>query len=289
MINFLKLIRIHQWLKNFLIFIPFILSNKEFTLTIFQNLLLGFFCFSLAASSIYIFNDLFDLKSDRKHKIKKYRPLSSGQIKPYTGFFIASFLLFVSFFLLINFINQPSFLLFLIIYCFLNFFYSLIFKKIIIFDIIILTIFYILRLIVGGVIVNIDLSFWLICYSLFIFLSLAILKRFVEISSQKRIIHGRDGYFVSDKLFLQIIGISSSVISVLILALYFNTEMTFNLYKRPQLLILNIFLYFIWVNYIWLKAFRRQMDEDIIKFTLGDKCSVLIILSFIIFFILSKY
>ena len=112
---------------------------------------------------------------------------------------------------------------------------------------------------------------------------------FIEISSQKRIIHGRDGYFVSDKLFLQIIGISSSVISVLILALYFNTEITFNLYKRPQWLILNIFLYFIWVNYIWLKAFRRQMDEDIIKFTLGDKCSVLIILSFIIFFILSKY
>ena len=179
--------------------------------------------------------------------------------------------------------------MFLLIYCFLNFFYSLIFKKIIIFDIIILVIFYILRLLVGGVIVNIDLSFWLIFYSTFIFLSLAILKRFVEISSQKRIIRGRDGYFVSDKLFLQIIGISSSIISVLILALYFNSEIIVNLYKKPQWLMLNIFLYFIWVNYIWLKAFRRQMDEDIIKFTLGDKCSILIIFFFIIFFILSKY
>lgn len=126
MINFLKLIRIHQWLKNFLIFMPFILSNDELTLNIFQNLLLGFFCFSLAASSIYIFNDLFDLKSDRKHKIKKNRPLSSGQIMPYTGFFIASFLLFISFFLLINFINKPSFLFFfnnLLFFKFLLFIY----------------------------------------------------------------------------------------------------------------------------------------------------------------------
>ena len=105
MIHVLRVLRIHQWAKNFLIFLPFILSNKVFTFATFQQLLLGFFCFSLVSSSIYILNDIFDLKYDQKHNIKKYRPIASGKLTPRLGFFISLFLILTSLLLSINFMG----------------------------------------------------------------------------------------------------------------------------------------------------------------------------------------
>lgn len=296
MIDILKLLRIHQWLKNFLIFFPFIISNKQLTLAISHKLLLGFFCFSLIASSVYIFNDLLDLKYDRKHITKKNRPIASGTISPRVGFFTALSLISISLYLWTNLIvtgsyKESNFLIFLIIYFLLGLFYSLIIKKIIILDIITLAIFYLFRLLIGGDIVSINLSYWLIFFSLFFFFSLGTLKRFAEIfnkKNNKKKISGR-AYYISDNIFLKILGISTSLISVLILALYINTEIIYELYKAPHWLIVNIFLYFVWVIYIWIKASRNEMNEDIIKFIFKDIFSILILLFFLIFLFLSKY
>jgi 4-hydroxybenzoate polyprenyltransferase len=295
MIDILKLLRIHQWLKNFLIFFPFIISNKQLTLDVSHKLFLGFFCFSLIASSVYIFNDLLDLKYDRKHITKKNRPIASGTISPRVGFFTALSLISISLYLWTNLIvtgsyKESNFLIFLIIYFLLGLFYSLIIKKIIILDIITLAIFYLFRLLIGGDIVSINVSYWLIFFSLFFFFSLGTLKRFAEILNKKnkKKILGRP-YYISDNIFLKILGISTSLISVLILALYINTEIIYELYKAPHWLIVNIFLYFVWVIYIWIKASRNEMNEDIIKFIFKDIFSILILLFFLIFLFLSKY
>jgi 4-hydroxybenzoate polyprenyltransferase len=294
--EYIKVFRIHQWLKNFLIFIPFILSDKEFNIVILQKLLLGFLSFSLIASSLYILNDLLDLRFDRKHHIKKFRPIASGNIRARYAFFTAILLILISISLLTNLINEVTnqennFLLILIFYFLLGLFYSLIIKKIIIFDISTLAIFYLIRLKIGGVIVGIELSFWLICFSFFLFFSLAALKRVIEISNNKKskkVIFGR-GYCIIDKSFLQLIGIITGLISILIFALYLNSETITNLYKTPKWLLVNIFLYFFWVIYIWFKANRNEVDEDIIKFFFKNTLSIFLLFLFILFFILSKY
>jgi len=294
--EYIKLFRIHQWLKNFLIFVPFILSDKEFNILILQKLLLGFLCFSLIASSLYILNDLLDLKFDRKHYIKKFRPIAAGNISAKYAFFTAILLILISISLLTNVVNDAAnqlnnFFLILIFYFLLGLFYSLIIKKIIIFDISTLAIFYLLRLKIGAVIVGIELSFWLICFSFFLFFSLAALKRVIEISNNKKskkVIFGR-GYFIIDKSFLQLIGIITGLISILIFALYLNSETIINLYKTPKWLLANILLFFFWVIYIWFKANRNEVDEDIIKFFFKNILSILLLLFFILFFILSKY
>jgi 4-hydroxybenzoate polyprenyltransferase len=284
----IKTIRLHHWVKNFLIFIPFLAAHQIATLDILKNLLLGFVSISLCASSIYIINDLFDLKNDKKNPIKKYRPLASGKISIQNALLIAAILVITSFFLAYK-ISENNFLFFLTIYFFLSFFYSLILKKFILIDCITLAILYTLRIFAGGEIISINLSFWLIAFSIFFFISLAFLKRYSETSliNNKKKVDGR-GYCGSDKSLIKILGINAGYLSVLILALYLNSETIMKLYKTPEWMWGALILVLFWINWIWFKAHRNEINYDPVIFSLQDKTSILIIVLLFAIFILAS-
>ena len=289
MINIIKAIRLHHWIKNLLVFLPFIAANQSFSVSVFQKLFFGFLSFSLCASAGYIINDILDLKNDRKHITKKHRPLVSGKISIKNGWLIAAVLIFFSFFVALK-IENNYFVLFLIFYFILSLSYSLFFKKIILVDCIALTILYSVRIFAGSVIVNIFPSFWFITFSIFIFLSLAFLKRYVEIpnTKNKQIISGRD-YYSSDKLLVKILGINSGYISVLILALYLNSDIIIILYQDPKWMWGIVISFLFWVNWIWLKAHRNLANDDPVIFIIKDKASILTFVLLTIFFILARY
>ena len=180
MYNFLKLIRVSQWAKNFLIFLPLIMAN-EYSFFNIYTAIIGFFIFSLAASTVYIFNDLLDLSLDRIHPTKKYRPIASNSISKSKAIIVLAILLITSLFLG----KANNVISILVIYFFLNIIYTLIVKKIKFLDIILLSSFYIIRIYFGGELIEIEISIWLYVFSIIAFISLVILKRVKEIKKYR--------------------------------------------------------------------------------------------------------
>jgi 4-hydroxybenzoate polyprenyltransferase/phosphoserine phosphatase len=271
---YLKSIRIHQWVKNLLVFIPIITSHTFFSTNVILMTLVGFFAFSFVSSSGYIINDLFDLNSDRKHPSKKLRPFASGQITIVGGIFLACSLFLAGIFL--TFFLNTSFLLLLLLYFIITLSYSLFFKRKALLDVFILAILYSLRIIAGGIITSIPLSSWLILFSAFMFLSLAFVKRYSELilitdkSGLKN--RGRE-YFMEDILLLQIMGIASGFISVVIFSLYIDSPDVMILYQHPKILWGISLLLLFWVSRVWMITNRGQMNEDPIIFAIKDRTS----------------
>ena len=289
MINIIKTLRLHQWVKNVLIFIPFVASHQVISIAISEKLLLYFLSFSLCASACYIVNDLFDIKNDKKHFSKKYRPIASGKLSKQTGLIIAIVLLILSFFIAKNF-GENNFLLILVIYFVLSFFYSAFLKRFILIDVIGLTTLYTLRIFAGSQIGNIKISFWLIVFSIFFFLSLAFLKRYNEISKKKNDTKspGR-GYYGSDKLLIKLLGVNSGYMSILVLALYLNSEIINILYKTPEYMWVAVITFLSWINWIWIKSSRNQVHHDPILFVLKDAFSILAFILILFAYVLASY
>ena len=191
--NYLKLMRVKHYIKNFLIFLPLIFNGNLFNKNMFLSTCLGFVSFSLLASTIYIFNDLFDYENDRKHPLKKNRPIASGKISKEKAKLLILVLLILSFGLicgmyLLNFINKTSFLLSLVVmvlYFFINIMYSIKMKHLPIIDIILLALGFVLRVYFGGSICNIEISSWLNLTVLSFSLYLVIGKRKGELEKNK--------------------------------------------------------------------------------------------------------
>ena len=288
MMSLIEVLRLHHWIKNLLIFLPFVASQLPFSANVLQNLFLGFLSFGLLASATYILNDILDLKNDQKHITKKYRPLSSGKISIQTGFLIITVLIIAIFFITKK-LEENNFLLFLITYFLLSLFYSLYLKKIVLLDCFLLSIFYTIRIFAGGELVNIMPSFWLITFSIFLFLSLAFLKRYSEISlmQNKQRVLGRN-YYGSDKSLIKMLGINSGYISILVLVLYLNSDTVFKLYQSPEWIWPGVVLFLFWINWIWLKAHRNQINQDPIVFAIKDKVSIVIFVLAFVFYLLSS-
>jgi len=230
----------------------------------------GFFLFSFAASGIYIFNDLFDLKHDRAHPSKSRRQLASGEVPVAHGFVVGMLLWTVS--LTVSFIYFK--LLFLLIagYIVLNFVYSTILKKAVLVDVVVLAGFYTVRIIIGAVMAGVGLSFWLLTFSLFVFFSLALVKRYSEIAFQTRKkseVKGR-GYHAEDALITTILGVASGLLSVLVMALYIHDPRTQELYSNPNWLWFTIPALLYWMSRLWLLAHRNLIKDDPIIFALKD-------------------
>ncbi len=275
---YIKQIRVYQWIKNILLFLPFILAHKLFDVNIIHNVVVGFFSFSFLASFVYVLNDLMDLEADRIHPRKKNRPLASGKINLFRGFALLPILCSASFGLSILFL-PIEFTIILVIYAVTNIVYSLYAKKIMILDIIILSSLYTLRLISGGSAANVAISPWLIEFSIFFFFSLAAVKRFSELLSLKETDTTSAkyrGYMFADLDLVRNFGIISGYISVLIIALYVNGREVQQLYKHPEVLwgITPVLHY--WISRIWLLAHRGQMNDDPIIFTGKDPVSYII-------------
>jgi len=275
--DWISALRVYQWIKNLLLFIPLLASHQIGNFQSLSMLVLAFISFSLCASSVYILNDLLDLESDRQHPRKKYRPFSSAKISILLGLAIVPFLIIASF--ILGLMIGQEFLIVLTIYFILTGAYSLILKRIVLIDCLTLAILYTSRIIAGAAVISVSLSFWLLAFSIFIFLSLAFVKRYTELMAQVKIgndhAHGR-GYKVSDSLIVQILGTSAGYLSVLVMALYIQSEDMMNLYAQPTVIWFAIPLLLFWISWVWLKATRGLMHDDPIVFAIKDKASIFV-------------
>lgn len=286
-LDWLKVTRLHQWLKNLLLFIPLLAAHQFGNLEALSTLVVAFISFSFCASAVYIANDLLDLDSDRQHPRKRHRPFASGVVPVHIGFILAPALALLSLVLALWVGN--AFTAWLVFYFAVTTAYTLWLKKLVLVDCLTLAGLYTLRIIAGAAAVSVALSFWLLAFSVFIFLSLAFVKRFAELQAQadagSNSAHGR-GYMVSDQSLIQTLGVTAGYAAVLVLALYLHSDSVLNLYAQPELIWLAVPLMLFWVSWIWLKAHRGEMHDDPIVFTVKDKASLfvatLVLLSFIL-------
>jgi 4-hydroxybenzoate polyprenyltransferase len=227
--------------------------------------------FCLAASGMYIVNDLLDLDSDRQHPRKRVRPLASGDLQIAEGIAAAAALVVVS--LAIGYLLLG--ILFLAVLCgyiLVTLWYSLDLKRRAGADILCLASLYTLRIIAGSAATHIEPSFWLLAFSMFLFLSLAAAKRSMELAGvelrSEQQAPGR-GYVVSDLPLLLAFGVAAAYSSVLVLALYIYSRAEI-LYAHTQVLWLLCPVLLYWVSRVWLKTHRRQLHEDPVVFALMD-------------------
>ncbi|MFP4527342.1 MAG: UbiA family prenyltransferase [Candidatus Kapaibacterium sp.] len=274
LLTILREMRIYQWVKNVLIFLPLFLAH-QWSVYLAIEIVIAFIAYSLCASSIYIINDLMDLETDRRHPRKRKRPIASGELTIPVATALAPGLLALGFALSI-WLLPLYFTYILIIYVILTSAYSFWLKKIAIADLLVLASLYTLRLIAGAVAVDVMISPWLLAFSMFIFLSLAIVKRYTELMIMKRenkAIGAGRGYEIDDLSLLRSIGPASGYLAALVFAFYVNSTEVTILYKHPKLLWLVVPLMLYWITRIWLLAHRDRMHDDPIVFTVKDKTS----------------
>ncbi len=272
MIWYLKMLRPHQWLKNSLILVPLFLSHQYNDIHNIILSLTSFFIFCLVASAVYISNDIIDIKQDRQHATKKYRAIASGKVPWQHGVLMIFFLLGLA--AILTHINHFTnmFVSTLCFYILLTLLYSYYLKKIMMVDVITLACFYTLRLLLGTVAVQADISFWLLSFSMFLFLSLSLIKRYSELNiSNKQ--YGR-AYMASDKTMLSFFGVAAGYTSALIFLLYTEKiNLVYQYYSKPYYLWPCGFVILYWVSRLWLLTARGNIKQDPILFVARDKAS----------------
>lgn len=271
-----RVLRVHQWLKNLLVFVPLFASHRLGDPGLWLALALAFVAFSLCASSVYIVNDLLDLDSDRQHPRKRLRPFASGQVPAWKGVVLAPLLLFAS--VALAWHVSPVFMAWLLAYFVLTCAYSLALKRVALLDCLTLAALYTLRVIAGAAAADMVLSFWLLAFSGFLFLSLAFVKRYAEL--EVHVLDGRDvapgrGYFTSDAPMVQALGIASGFAAVVVFALYVNSDAVRALYRAPEIVWGGVPVMLFWVSWMWMQAHRGHMHDDPLLFALRDRASVL--------------
>lgn len=272
--TFLESLRPHQWLKNGLIFLPLVLSHQLLNFEAIAGALLGFLSFCLVASAVYLLNDLLDIENDRNHRTKITRPFASGNLSLSAGFFAIPSLLLVGFFLAHNLGGQ--FLKTLLMYWLLTTFYSFFLKRFFLLDVSVLAVLYGFRIVAGSNAINIDTTSWLLTFTLFLFLGLALLKRYVELTNQKQLgknhFVGR-GYHIEDLRLVSFLGASSNLIAIFIFAFYIGASETTKLYDNPGILwIINLTISCLLLR-IWRLAYHQKIQEDPVLFVLSDRIS----------------
>lgn len=277
--QWLKALRVHQWVKNVLVFLPLLASHRVFDPPVVVSSALAFLCFGLCASSVYLTNDLLDLGADRQHRRKKHRPFAAGTLPLYQGP-IAALLLLVAGFSL-AYAVAPLFALVLLGYYLLTTGYSFKFKRVVMLDVVVLALLYTSRILAGAAAMQTKLSFWLLAFSMFIFLSLAMIKRYTELLATQKSAGlkaaGR-GYQVEDLPLIQSLGGASGYLSVLVLALYIDSTASQSLYRHPHYLWLLCPLLLYWISRSWVVAHRGIMHDDPVVFAMMDNVSRVIML-----------
>lgn len=269
-------LRLHHWLKNVLVFVPLMLAHRLDDTRLLACAFLAYLSFGLAASSVYLLNDLLDLPSDRSHPSKNARALASGKLSVEYALSMVPVLLMAA---AVCALFLPfQFFLALAGYLALTLAYSLRLKHAIIMDVLVLAALYTLRLIGGAAATSLVPSFWLLSFSMFLFLSLALVKRFSELKLHSARHPGVAvrGYRDDDLPMLAQLGSASAITSVLVLALYINSEKVSVLYSHPQVIWLVCPLLLYLISRIWLLAHRNKLDEDPVIFIIRDRRSQLL-------------
>ena len=270
-----RLLRPHQWVKNLLVFFPLITSHKISQPQMLWMGGLAFMALCLCASSVYVVNDLLDLDADRRHPTKRCRPLASGELPLPIGFMIGP-LLVISAFTLATMISG-AFAIALGVYALVAFFYAWWLKHVPLLDVFVLAALYTLRLIAGHAATGVQYSDWLLAFSLFMFLSLALVKRLQELQQATRTsaVGSSDvrGYRGEDLPILGPLGVASGYLSVLVLALYVNSDKVSILYRNPTILMLICPMLLYWISRVYLVTNRGDMHDDPVVFALKDRVS----------------
>ena len=276
--SYLAALRPHQWLKNTLVFLPLLATRRIYDLDLLWHGLLVFAAFSLCASSAYVLNDLLDLPSDRHHPRKRNRPFASGQLPLVHGLALAPLLLLVG--LALGALLSPLLLGILALYYALTMSYSLGLKDVVILDVLALAGLYTLRVMAGSAAFDIPPSAWLLAFCVFLFFSLAMIKRYAELVAMRAIegakAHAR-AYLLEDSELLAALGAASGYLSVLVLALYITSDAMHDPDVRYQLIWLVCVLLLYWISYMWLMAHRGRMHDDPLVFALRDRVSQIVI------------
>ena len=274
--SILRAVRPHQWVKNLLVFLPLLLAH----VVAFNRLLtalVAFCCFCLTASSAYIVNDLLDIEADRHHPKKRLRPFASGDLSALAGIVITAVFLLLAFFG--SQFLPLAFSGWLFFYFVATLAYSWYLKRIAIVDVLVLSGLYTLRLLAGSAATGSHISPWLGGFSVFLFFSLAIAKRFAELQNLRDTAsppRNARGYLVADMDQLRSFGTASAFAAVVIFALYISGNDVIMLYRRSELLWLIMPLMILWLCRVWLLASRGELDEDPLVFALTDRMSLLI-------------
>ena len=282
----LRAMRPHQWLKNLLIFLPLIASHSFFFASIMQCLL-AFLAFSLVASSVYITNDILDIDVDRLHPRKRFRPFASGALSIRQGRVMTLILILAG--ALVAALVGKAFVLVWVAYLITTVAYSMVLKRVAILDILVLSILYCVRIAAGGAALGIEISYWLLSFSIFFFFFLAGIKRLAEILDHtergQTEIAGR-GYRTGDQNSVSMISVGAGFVSIVVLALYVSSPDVVGLYAAPEFLWGTCVTLIYWVSYVILVTNRGEMHDDPIVFALKDVTS-LICLAVVICFVLA--
>jgi len=271
-------VRPSHWLKNVLVFLPLIAAHRLYEPALLVKCMLAFIAFTLCAGSVYLFNDLRDLSADRRDPQKRLRPLASGRISVAGSLIGAALLLFAA--ASLGYVLRPAFLAVIGTYYIAMVAYSLGAKSVAILDVLILACGYASRVVAGSVAAGLAWSAWLTAFCVFLFLSLALIKRYAELvrmqSAPGAESHVR-GYLPQDGVVLVAQGMAAGYLSVLVLALYTNTRMVQAPSGKYELFWLICLLLLYWITHMWLMAHRGRIQADPVAYALKDPTSRILV------------
>lgn len=285
-----RALRIHQWLKNLLLFVPLLTAFSFLEIEKIATMMLAFLAFSLVASATYIVNDLWDLENDRAHPRKRLRPFANARLPISHGLVVAAGALALAFTLAAAL--PTGFFLMLVLYLILTSVYSWVLKEYVLLDVLMLSILYTLRILAGSVAIGVAVSSWLMAFSVFIFLSLALVKRCAELVSHEHngvtASKGRD-YRVTDLVVLWPLGLGAALSSVVVFGLFISAPDTQLRYATPQILWLVAIGLIYWLARLWIKTSRSEMHDDPLIYAIKDRGSRVAIFLMIIVTLAAKF
>jgi 4-hydroxybenzoate polyprenyltransferase len=276
--SYLRALRMHQWLKNLLVFVPLLVDHSYGDIRAVTDAVLAFLSFSMCASAIYVFNDLVDLSSDRRHPRKRSRPFASGAVPLLHGLLLMPVLLTIG--VSIAGLLGWTFVAAIAIYIATTLLYSTLLKEYVLIDVFVLAALYTIRVIGGAAAIAVVPSFWLLAFSMAFFFSLALVKRCSELAVLRGrgqlVAHGRD-YQTTDYDVLQATGVASGMAAVVIFALYIRSPDIADAYRHPEALWLLCGTITYWICRMWIKTARGEMHDDPLVYSAKDRASLLMV------------
>jgi 4-hydroxybenzoate polyprenyltransferase len=276
--TWVKAIRLHQWVKNALVFLPVLLAHEISNPAVLLQAALAFIAFGCCASSVYLTNDLFDLVADRQHPRKRNRPFAAGLLSVRSGIYASAVLFLLA--ALIAALVGWMYALVLAAYYVITWAYSLRLKRIALLDVMTLAGLYTLRIIAGCAASRIEPSFWLLALSVFLFLSLGFVKRYAELDDARKAgklaAHSR-GYGADDLPLILSLGTTAGYSAIVVVALYINSPDSIALYHHHKTLWMICPLMLFWISRIWMLTARGQMHDDPVVFALRDRVSLIVL------------